>query len=180
MSRAKGISFLYDKDKATQIVLWFLHRHGGMIDKLKLVKLLFYADREHLVRYGRPVVGGPYVAMQHGPVSSRLLDDINQAAGSDDLPFAMKGTTIIAKAQVDENELSESDVEVLEYVDRQFGRYDTFRLRDLTHELEAWKKNYPDPEVNTSYPLPYEDFFLDLHDRDMLELIREHQEAMDF
>jgi uncharacterized phage-associated protein len=176
----RPIVFQYDSSRAAQAVLWLLHKHGGAMDKLKLVKLVFYADRDHIAKFGRPIAGGPYVAMKHGPVSSKLLNDLAQAAPGAGYPFEARGRRVLALSQVDENELSESDMSVLEAVNAQYGNLDTFRLRDLTHELKAWRKNYPDPKANTSHPLPYEDFFLDLDDDGILKIIRDHQQAMDF
>jgi len=176
----KPIKFEYDSAKATHAMLWLLHKHGGAMDKLKLVKLIFYADREHLAKFGRPIAGGHYVAMIHGPVPSELLDNLNHAAEGSGLLFQVVGTKIIALSSANEDELSESDIQVLEQTNSVFGYHDTFALRDLTHRLRAWSKNYPNPTENTSHPLPYEDFFLDLEGDEMLQVIREHQEAMDF
>ena len=173
----RRIYFPYNSERATQVVLWLLHKHGGSIDKLKLVKLVFYADREHLACYGRPIAGGFYVAMPHGPVSSELLDHLNGATPQADLPFTIEGCCISANKVVNEDKLSESDIEILEKVNNEYGRYDPFTLRDMTHELKAYKKNYPDSNANTSNPLPYEDFFLDLKDDSILDIISDNQEA---
>ncbi len=176
----RQISFPYDSNKAAQAILWLLHRHGGALHRLKLVKLIFYADREHLVRYGRPIVGGRYVAMPHGPVSSELLNHINAAALEANMPFVNEEVRVIEKAPVDEEYLSKSDIEVLENINGAYGALNRFVLRDLTHELLSYQKNYPNPKEKTSHPLPYEDFFLDLDDDGILDIIREHQETMDF
>ena len=175
----RRISFAYDQQKANQALLWLLHRHGGTMDKLKLVKLVFYADREHLRQYGRPIIGGQYVAMRHGPISSELYDQLKVAAEKGRLPFTVQDRTqVIADGQLDEGDLSESDMQVLRWVYDEYGFCDPYRLRNMTHELEAWKRNYPDPTENTSRPLPYEDFFLDIGDDGMLETIIDHQEAL--
>ena len=84
---SKKIRFKYDADKAGQAILWLLHRHGGSMDKLKLIKLFFYADRLHLLRYGRPIVGGHYFAMNFGPVSSELKDIVDSTEQNEQLPF---------------------------------------------------------------------------------------------
>jgi uncharacterized phage-associated protein len=173
----KPIIFDYKKAKATQAILWLLHKHGGSMDKLKLVKLIFYADREHLARYGRPIVGGSYVAMQHGPVSSDLLNRLNEATPQSGSLFTIDDYRILANSFVDEDKLSESDIEVLTNVNNEYGRYDSFTLCDITHKLKAWDKNYPDKNSNTSNPLPYEDFFLDLKDDSILDIIRDNQES---
>ncbi|HUU17843.1 MAG TPA: Panacea domain-containing protein [Sedimentisphaerales bacterium] len=180
LGQSKPISFPYESNKATQVILWLLHKHGGTLHRLKLVKLIFYADRKHLALYGRPIVGGSYVAMQHGPVSSELLNYINSATETANMPFINQSLHVLTKAPVDEEYFSESDIQVLQHIDKVYGVHDRFTLRDLTHKLQAWRKNYPNPEENTSYPLPYVDFFDDLRDKGMLEIIIEDQEARDF
>ena len=173
----RRICFPYNSERATQVVLWLLHKHGGSIDKLKLVKLAFYADREHLACYGRPIIGGSYKAMPHGPVSSELLDHLDVATPQADLPFTTQGRCVSANQSVNEDKLSESDIEILEKIDNEYGRHDPITLRNMTHELKAYKKNYPDINANTSNELPYEDFFLDLKDNSILDIISDNQEA---
>ena len=173
--QTKPITFEYDKAKATQVILWLLHRHGVM-DKLKIVKLIFFADREHLARYGRPIIGGNYVAMPHGPVSSELLDYINQMKREEGTPLYLDGNELHSKQPVNEDYLSESEVEVLEEINKKYGNCDPWTLRNITHKLKAYQKNYPD-HTHTSVPLSYEDFFLDLDDNSILDIIQEDQEA---
>jgi uncharacterized phage-associated protein len=174
--QTKPIRFKYEKARATQVILWFLLRHG-ITDKLKLVKMVFFADREHLARYGRPIVGGAYYAMPHGPASSELLDYIENINNEKEPPFIVDKHKLYPHQQFNEDYLSESDIEVLEEIDKKYGKCDSWALRNLTHELKAYKKNYPEGE-STSVPLPYEDFFLDLADNGMLEIIREDQETL--
>jgi len=174
------ISFPYNPNKAAQAILWLLNSNHGSMDKLKLVKLIFYADRAHLSKYGRPIVGGNYVAMPHGLVSSPMLDSINSATPEASLPFVLRDNYICLKETIGYDELSESDREILQEVLDKYGHYNPWQLRDLTHELQAYKKNYPDPTANTSRPLSYDDFFLDLKSTEMLDIIRERQEVVDF
>jgi len=49
------------------------------MNRVKLIKLLWAADRFHLRKYGRSVTETDYVAMYHGPVSSLALDIANQS-----------------------------------------------------------------------------------------------------
>jgi len=44
---------MFDYKKAIQVINWFANKTNGQIDKLKLMKLIFLADREHMRRYGR-------------------------------------------------------------------------------------------------------------------------------
>jgi uncharacterized phage-associated protein len=171
-----SIRFAYDPVRASHAARWLLASHGGRLDRLKLFKLIFLADRLHLARYGRPIVGGRYYAMEHGPVASEFYSAIKDNSLDGALPE--EGSyRVEAVRKADEDCLSESDLEILKEINDRYGSWDAWRLRDLTHTYEAWKKNYKGN--NSSYPLPYEDFFADLSsdDRGMLELIAETQEA---
>ncbi|MBQ9180774.1 SocA family protein [Candidatus Saccharibacteria bacterium] len=44
------------------------------MDRVKLIKLLWAADRLHLRKYGRTISESDYYAMAHGPVCSLALD----------------------------------------------------------------------------------------------------------
>lgn len=170
------INFPYTKERAYNAVLWLLHQHSGTLNRLKLVKLVFLADLQHLSLYGRPIVGGHYFAMEHGPVASEMFDDIR--CRNINVPFeCVPPYEVKANALVDEEHLSESDIEVLREVNAKYGDMDRFALRDLTHGFKSWKKNYPND--GSSHPLPYEDLFLDLPEerQAMLDVIRDNQEA---
>ncbi len=172
-----NIKFTFNSDKASQAILWLIQRNNGSMEKLKLVKLLFLADREHLAKYGRPIIGGTYYAMDYGPVSSELLSCLNEAE-SGTLPFRIENQfKLVANKTCDEEWLSQSDLDVLDGIYKRYGHIDRFRLSEITHELKAYKKN--EPTEGGRRLLPYEDFFLDLDDkaRKMLALICEEQEA---
>ena len=145
------------------------------MDKLKLIKLFFYADREHLARYGRPIVGGHYWTMDLGPVSGDLKNHIDSAVPESGLPFVIQEShNLVATQAMNEDELSESDMEVLDMTYAQYGHIDSIRLSKMTHKLKVYKKNKP--ERGSRKFISYDDFFLDLRDMGMLEIIREDQE----
>src|SRR3989304_4693392 len=126
-----GIRFNYDPARARNAVAYILFKHSGQLDILKLVKLLFFADRLHLVKYGRPIVGGQYVAMPYGPVSSELYDELNEGTSA----FRRIGKNkVVLTGRVEESELSESDIEVLSDIDREYGILDSFHLMEEAHK----------------------------------------------
>ena len=53
---------------------------------MKLIKLLYLADREALLRWGRPITFDAYVSMDRGPVLSSVLDLINGGTAPGHLP----------------------------------------------------------------------------------------------
>jgi len=175
----KPVSFPYNAQKAAQVILWLLHKHGGRMDRLKLVKLVFLADREHLLKFGRPIVGGEYWNMPLGPLSSELLDHVKGGLNDVPMPFDVASPCHIeTRAAVDEDELSESDMDILTETNKKYGNYSSLRLSHMTHQMSLWKDNAPGRGGRN--PLPYENFFLGCEDQDMLDIIRDHQAALGF
>jgi uncharacterized phage-associated protein len=72
-----AMNFRFQIAKATEASGEFLQRAGGKLNIMKLVKLVYLLDRLSLDRRGIPVVGGDYLSMRNGPVTSELLDLIN-------------------------------------------------------------------------------------------------------
>ncbi len=176
------IQFAFQPKKAIHAMLWFLYRNNQSMDKFQLVKLFFLADKKHLVEYGRPIAGGKYLVMAHGPVCSELLDMLNtiELVNAPPLPFSKRGAyDIIAAEPPDTQFLSESDLNVLDEVYHQYGHIDKWKLRNIVHELASCKKNEP-VEGEKRHPLPYEDFFEDYPNSQaqrMLRIILDEQEA---
>jgi len=47
------------------------------MDRVRLLKLLYIADRESIAQTGEPILGTKLVAMKWGPLHSKVLDLIN-------------------------------------------------------------------------------------------------------
>ncbi len=175
---ASKITFPYDKVHAHNAILWLLNKNGGTIDKLSLIKLIFFSDVEHVLRYGRPIVGGTYFAMKHGPVSSEFYDElkIDQYA-----PFALNADTdkVHARDKANPDELSESDIEVMTEIFEKLSPLSPYALSELSHEHKAWKQTDPGKTGEKRVKMSYEEFFLDAtpDERAMLEGILADQAA---
>src|SRR6266700_2113944 len=63
---------MFNETKATQAAAQFLRLRGGGMSFIKLIKLLYLADREALIRWGRPITTDSYVSMDNGPVVNRM------------------------------------------------------------------------------------------------------------
>ncbi len=133
---------MYSPRKVAQMAAFFGQKQGGVINVLKLTKLLYLADRESLTRYGRPITYDRPVSMPHGPVLSRTLDLIDgfvsgaPAAQWDEWISTRSNHDVAVKREIsrpDLDELSGADLDVLENVWRQFGGMDLWTLRDWTH-----------------------------------------------
>ena len=124
---------------------------------MKLIKLLYLADREALSRWGRPITTDRYVSMKHGPVLSGVLNLITE--GEDpSLGQTVWGKHISEPEKFDVSLkedssgdlLSEAEDELLDETSRTFGHMNRWRLVDFVHTLPEWK----DPE-GSAFPIEY-------------------------
>jgi uncharacterized phage-associated protein len=143
------IRFGFNETKAVAAITLIAQRWPG-ITPFFLAKVLFFADRDHLRAYGRPVTGDTYIAMADGPVPSHVYDMVK-----DNLDFFGDPEAIVAAVRVDRNErypriyanqdadldaLSETDIATLEQ-SIGFCRHRSFNeLSSITHQEPAWSQ----------------------------------------
>ena len=155
---------MFNERKAAQVAAWFLRQESGRMPHLKLIKLMYLADRQALDESGFPITGDQAVAMPHGPVLTMTLDLINGdlEPGQDGWGTwisdcanyeVMLRERVSGSEQLDE--LSAADLDILETVWQRFGGMDKWQIRDYTHDhCPEWD----DPQ-GSSYPIPYERIF---------------------
>jgi uncharacterized phage-associated protein len=149
----------FNEAKATQAAARLLRNRGGRMSYMKLVKLLYLADREALARWGRPISTDTYVSMKHGPVLSQVLNLITEG---EDPSF---GTTVwakhisepdhfdvILKEEPSGDLLSEAEDELLDEIFKNYGHMNRWALVDFVHKLPEWK----DPD-GSAFPIEYAD-----------------------
>lgn len=153
----------YNARKAAQVVAFFAKAEGGKINVLKLVKLIYLADREAMLSFEAPILQDKFVSMDHGPVNSITLNYINglsedradwNALITDRSDHFIGLTDQSIKIQ-DLDELSVAELKVLELIWQRFGAMNQFEIRDYTH------KNCPEWENpnGSSTPIPVERIF---------------------
>lgn len=148
-------------DKIVELMLYLAHKVPGS-DKYQVVKFIYLGDREHLVRYGRPIVQEVYYALDYGPVASKaksLMERdrwVMNEAGLDDLPFAIGTKPLKHKSvetlgeprrPVDFDLFSKSDVRVIDEILDKYGASTFDDLFKLTHGhfayRNAWENKKP-------------------------------------
>ena len=155
---------MFSQTKATHIAAYFLLKNGGDMPLLKLVKLLYIADRESMNQFDLPMTFYRLVAMPHGPVSSQTLDMMNGFTkcnvweefirDREDHNIGLRKAVIID----DLDELSDAEIEILDNIWSDFGSMDQWQIRDFTHEKFS---EWTDPK-GSSIPISYEQVFLAL------------------
>ncbi|MBV9126169.1 MAG: SocA family protein, partial [Planctomycetes bacterium] len=148
------------------------YEKGRRMSTMRLLKLLYVADREALAEMGRPITGDQALAMKQGPVLSRTYDLIrgqSARSGEWDHFIHKDGYGIELVADPGRGDLSKGEVaKLLEVADR-YRNLDDWELSEETHKFEEWKKNYPGN--NEAKPIPWEEALAALGRTELAEAI---------
>jgi uncharacterized phage-associated protein len=129
----------FQSRKAAQICALFAVHSGGIIEKLKLIKLVYLSERAFLGEHHRPMLFDEFFSLPHGPICSSTLNGIDGEIHGhiwDDF-LARNGNEIVALrtfARYDLDEISDVEIDMLEQVWQQFGHMTASQLRNYSHE----------------------------------------------
>lgn len=114
-----------------------------------VMKMIYVAEKRHLERYGRLITGDTYVAMEKGPVPSRMYDlmkflrgDRSHFDGGEEARAVLTCDARTHKlgllGKPDLSELSESDIECLDAIVTQWRAHGAGEIRRMSHD-DAWR-----------------------------------------
>jgi uncharacterized phage-associated protein len=132
----------------------YLSQRCPDMTKMKLFKLLFFADKQHLSNYARPIFGGRYIAMKDGPVPSEGYDivknDYHEFHRTIEVVERYKLRLLSAEDSALAKKLSRSDRRVLDEVASRLGRLSAKQLLDMSHTEPAWSRAELNAEMDYS------------------------------
>lgn len=145
------MQYQFDEEKATQAAAYLIGKYDGSLNHMKMIKMLYIANRISLQECGEPIVPDVYVSMPHGPVLSCLLDRINEPA--EDVSQSYWDTHIRQSAprelQIVKDpgygKLSRRALRILDSVDQKWHDKDQFAIRNWTH-MKANVPEWTDPQ----------------------------------
>ena len=114
-----------DKIKAT--VLYVLEHMKNGVDYIHLFKVMYFAQQEHLVVYGSPIMEDSFLARKHGPVPAFTYKALR----------ALEGKVAVESCNLDE--LSGSNIKILDKWIARCKDVKAFDLSDMSHD-KAWSK----------------------------------------
>ncbi len=141
----------FDEGKTTQAAALFLKFRGGQMSYMKLIKLLYLADRTSLLRFGKPITMDRWYSMKHGPVLSTVLNLITDPSQVDSSgpwshfispPLGDWEVRLITE-EVPNDRLSPAEEKLLAEIYEKFGRYNRWDLVEVLHQGQVapeWKK----------------------------------------
>ncbi|MEI7733311.1 MAG: Panacea domain-containing protein [Verrucomicrobiota bacterium] len=148
----------FNERKATQAAARLLKLRGSSMSYLKLIKLLYLADREALLRWGRSITTDQYVSMRHGPVLSHVLNLVTEEDSPGDPSIWAQHVSepehysVRLQSDPGEDELSTAEMQLLDEIFKKYGAKTRWNLVDITHQLPEWK----DPQ-GSAIPISYRD-----------------------
>jgi uncharacterized phage-associated protein len=150
------ISFQFDLGKAVQAMA-YLVRELTRVDKAKLMKLMYVADRDHFIEHGYPITGDEQVAMKYGPLPSACLDALDgnprDAKARVFAYLQIEDTTVSLRKDPGDDRLAESEKAMLQRVAGQHRDKSTWALGRETHAYPEYQHTYRE---GTSTPIPWE------------------------
>ena len=117
------LTFTFKPRKLSSAIAYLAEQKPGLTNH-RIGALLFLADKQHLLEFGRPITGDRYYALKHGPEpehgATQIMAQLDQVG------------------PVDLKPLSKSDLNVLDAILLKFGTY---------KEHAAWLRTPPNQRI---------------------------------
>jgi uncharacterized phage-associated protein len=123
----------------------YLTNHIQPLYKTKLLKLLYLLDEFSVKKFGIPFLNLDYQVWQAGPVCSDIYQELEEKPNLLEdyitLAFDESGTKVNGKKAFSDDEFSDNEVELLQFVVDKFKYTSAPELVNLTHqESSPWYK----------------------------------------
>jgi uncharacterized phage-associated protein len=151
------------EQKTTEAAALLLKLCGGRVKYIKLLKLLYYADREAFALWERPITYDTYAALDNGPIVSSTYDLIkgnypqskfwNNFIVTDGYYVRLKGNLPEIK------KLSPAEIDLIEAIFAKYGSLEPFELSKRSHRLPE----YREPPEGSSSPIPLAELLIALN-----------------
>lgn len=137
-----------DYDKAIEAVVWLANKNPN-IDIYHVAKILYFAEKTHLNRYGRPIIGATYIRMPFGQAPSEIRDFINKNVWKIEPQYLKRffDAIKISKDPYDKLEslrdadidcFSDTDIECLEESLSKYRNTTFDQLKEISHSERSW------------------------------------------
>ncbi|HWW13619.1 MAG TPA: Panacea domain-containing protein [Candidatus Dormibacteraeota bacterium] len=184
------IKFEFNLDKLIQAIAFFCDKGIQDLTKLKVAKLLYFADKKHLLEHGEPILGDTYFCMQFGPVPSFSLNEMNEAisrsevSSDDESDYSIMSRTLRvrrgffhyprfeARHPFDASVFTGTELAALTFVAERYGANSAKQLVDLTHLEPTWTIANEGRQPNGRTQIPYELFFEGASEEALRQLAR--------
>lgn len=129
----------FESKKAAQAAAYFALRSNGKIEKLKLIKLLYLAEREAMAELDHPMFYDEFYSLKDGPICSSALNGINGAIDINTWrEYLNRNRNVIIPnhkmTRDDFDEISNAELRILESLWDKFATCTSAQIRRYTHD----------------------------------------------
>ena len=125
-------------DKIGNTVIYLADRIP-QLSKTKLLKLLYILDEISIKKSGIPILNLKYKVWKFGPVSEELFIELSSDSSLLEkfINRDNEGNHIVSKVKFNDDEFSENDIDLLNYVIEKYGNKTAKELVSYTHRVNS-------------------------------------------
>ncbi len=172
------LRFEFNLEKLVNAIAFFSNAGIADLTKLKVAKLLYFADKAHLLSHGTPIIGDVYWCMDYGPVPSFAMNEMTEVLNKPEIPLGAEADSrvfgkvlrvrrgflggharFVAKAGFAPSVFSATELQALQQTAATYGSKTARQLVDLTHQEPTWTIPNQNRAPGSRAPIPYELFF---------------------
>ncbi len=149
----------FNTNKVMQAAAVLLKGHTGRMSRLRLLKLLYIADREHFAKTLRPITGDRAIALDNGPIPVRTYhllkgEDIDTPAWEQHiLPEGPQDHRLLGDPGV--TKLTRREIDLLQQVSEEHRQKNDYDIAIETQQFQEWIQNQP--ARGDSKPISFDD-----------------------
>lgn len=148
-----SIHFTFDKEKSLNVTL-YIAQHLKRRDFHKIFKILYFSDREYIAQYGSSITGDCYIAMEAGPVPTKIYDIFKIVRGDSYIKdtenlkqyFTVSDWMYITPLkEADLRKIAPNEKAVIDECIRTYGSLSYDEIKEKSHDI-AWRstaRDYP-------------------------------------
>ena len=133
--------------KYYEVILFFLeHVPREAMGKLKLMKLLYYADFDHFERHKKPLLGETYLRWDNGPMPKRaeailkkMQDEGVITVEPEALPSPYRDREVyLPQRRFNPKKFTPEEIETLHHIVEKWQRHTGSEMRNASHGDPPW------------------------------------------
>lgn len=146
----------FEVEKAVQAAGVLLHAHrNGQMSCLRLLKLLYIADRDHLQATGLPIIGNHLVANEDGPAHREILDIVKGEHPAETIwsrYIQRDGYIVELLNDPGVLALSKQEIQTLNHVAEEHRNLNDWGLAEKSRKFKEWQLCY---KADSSELIPF-------------------------
>ena len=145
----------FNEEKAIAVAAYLVNLQGKSSDKYWLAKVMYFVEREALIKNGQPMFFDQLYSVPYGPIASAVNDGIDLCSYPADSKwnqyFSLSNNTVMLIKDPDYSTLSLFEKKLIENTFQKFKGWSFNALHDYFRKLPEYK------QTNSRMPIEYDE-----------------------